>query len=392
MRRLFVTSDIILLMVLCIWGTCFSEPILIGLDADLGSGSARSGIAIKRGIILAMEEINSRGGVLGREFALKAMDHRGNPDRGIDNINSLAQEKTLVAIVGGLHTPVALAELPVIHRYGIIYLGPWAAGTPVVKNGYAPNYVFRVSVRDEYAGPFLVQRAVESGYGKPGLLLEQTGWGRSNSKAMTDALAAYDLQPSGPEWFLWGTTDFSHHISALKEAGADVILFVGNAPEGVALTRSMAGLASEERLPVLSHWGITGGEFFSRARSDLAMVDLKFLQTYSFLNPPFPDKAARLFAAYRKKWPETESVREIFAPAGTAHAYDLIFLLRAAIQKAGTTDRKKVRNALETISRYQGLVKDYRPPFTPENHDALSASDFQLARFAQDGAIEPVDR
>jgi len=160
------------------------RPVLIGLDADMSSLSAKSGEAIRRGVVLAMDEINSAGGVLGRPLKLMVRDHRGNPARGRDNIEELAAMADLVAIVGGIHTPVALYELETIHRAGVLYLGAWAAGTPIVDNGFDPNYVFRVSVRDSFAGPYLVAAAKRAGHERLGLMLERTGWGRSNEKAM----------------------------------------------------------------------------------------------------------------------------------------------------------------------------------------------------------------
>lgn len=85
--------------------------ILIGLDADMSSASAESGEAIRRGIVLALDGINRNGGVLGRRLELVVRDHRGNPGRGIDNMLAFAQMNDLVAVVGGIHTPVALEEL-----------------------------------------------------------------------------------------------------------------------------------------------------------------------------------------------------------------------------------------------------------------------------------------
>jgi len=66
-------------------------PIIVGLDADTSSGSARSGESIRRGILLAMDEINGQGGVLGRPLQLVVKDHRGNPARGVDNIEDFAK-------------------------------------------------------------------------------------------------------------------------------------------------------------------------------------------------------------------------------------------------------------------------------------------------------------
>lgn len=64
------------------------RPILIGLDADITA--QRAGEAIRRGIVLAIDEINGAGSVLGRRLELVVRDYRGNPARGIDNIEELA--------------------------------------------------------------------------------------------------------------------------------------------------------------------------------------------------------------------------------------------------------------------------------------------------------------
>jgi len=367
------------------------EHIIIGLDADMSSGSARSGEAIRRGAILAIEEINNNGGVLGKPLKLVVRDHRGNPARGIDNMEAFSKMKNMVAVMGGLHTPVAMTELKTIHKQKIIYLCPWAAGTPVIANGFSPNYAFRVSVRDEYAGGFLIKKAIEKGYKRPALLLEQTGWGISNNKAMSNAISSLGLETAKVLWFNWGARDLTEQIKSAKAAGADVIMLVANAPEGAACIDSMARLPENARLPIYSHWGITGGNFYQKVKKSLLKVDLVFLQTYSFLDPPYPDRAKKLFSAYGKKFPEVRSAKEIFSPVGTAHSYDLVHLIALAVKNAGSTSRPKIRDALEQIKTYKGLVKTYNPPFSPDRHDALNEKDFRIARYDADGHIVPDD-
>lgn len=290
---------------------------------------------------------------------------------------------------GGLHTPVALHQLDSIHANKVIYLGAWAAGTPVVENGREPNYVVRVSVRDEYAGGFLVRNALARGSSKIGLLLERTGWGRSNEKAVTMALAKHDLMPAGIEWFNWGIPDLSEELDRLHSSGADAIILVANPPEGLVAVQSMANRPEGARIPILSHWGITGGTFPEMAGDTLNHVDLRFLQTFSFIEPPRPDRAQRVFEQYRKMFPDVKTVHDVPAPPGTAHAYDLVHLLAMAIESAGTIDRAQVREALESIEAYDGLMRSYSPPFTPERHDALNADDFMIAHFGPDGRIIP---
>ena len=106
-----------------------NEDIVIGLDADLTLGSAPSGHAIKRGIDLAIAEINHDGGVLGKKLRLVIRDNGGISARGIANMRYFTGLKDLVAVMGGLHSPVALSQLDLIHKEKIIYLDPWASAT-----------------------------------------------------------------------------------------------------------------------------------------------------------------------------------------------------------------------------------------------------------------------
>lgn len=365
-------------------------PILVGLDADMSARAIAGGEAIRRGAILAIEEINRAGGVLGRPLRLIVRDHRANPARGIDNIDEFGQTENLVAVLGGVQTPVVLAELETIHRHGIVYLVPWAAGTPIVDNGFEPNYVFRVSVRDEHAGGFLVDAARARGFERLGLLLWRTGWGRSNEAAMTAALGKAGLKPAAVQWFNTGQADMSAEVDALVDAGADVIMLVAGPPDGLVAVRDIAALADDRRVPVISHWGITGGAFFQEAADHLAKLDLSFLQTISFFEPPFAERALRLYERYCDAFGPCQSPADIMSPVGTAHAYDLVHLLALAIAQAGTIDRPQVRAALESLGRHEGIMRDYEPAFTPDRHDALDASDFRLSRYDRGGAIVPI--
>lgn len=366
------------------------EPILIGLNAAMTGKLKQSGESIKRGIEIAIDEINNSGGVLGRKLELVVMDHRGIPARGVDNIEELSLKKDVVAVVGGLHTPVALAELLPIHKHKMVYLGPWAAGTPVVDNEYEPNFVFRISARDQIAGGFLIKKAIERGFRTPGLLLWRTGWGRSNLKAMSAAMTKLGIEPAGVEWFNTSQRSVAKEIDRLIDAGADVIMLVANAPEGLTVIRDIAARSTEKRIPIISHWGITGAELVEQDPQAFQAVDLTFLQTYSFFEPTSQPKAEKFRKAYCAKYGACSSVAEIASPVGAAHAYDLLHILKRAIEKAGTIDRDLVRTALEKVGRHEGLVRTYDPPFTTARHDALDENDFRLCRYRADGAIVPM--
>ena len=364
-------------------------PIVLGLSADMSRGGAQSGEAIRRGALLAIDEINARGGLLGRPLELSVRDHRGIPARGADNILSFAEQPNVVAVLGGLHTPVAMAELKPVHETGVVYLGPWAAGTKVVENGYTPNYVFRVSVRDEYAGEYLISAAIRKGASNPGLLLWNTAWGRSNESAMNKAIKSRGMPSAPVAWFNTRPKNVGVQIEELHAAGADVIMLVANAPDGAKVIKAMAERPADKRLPIISHWGITGGNFYEQIADVADQVELIFLQTYSFFAPPFPDKSQRLQQRYCQMFQDC-GAENIKSPVGTAHAYDLVNLLSLAIEQSGSTQRRTIRDSMESLEHHDGLVRVYQQPFNAHDHDALDSSDFSLAEYDSAGTIRPV--
>ena len=366
------------------------RPLNIGLDADMTGPAAEAGIAIQRGAQIAIDEINAAGGVLGRRLQLLTKNHRGNPARGRDNMADFVETPDLVAVLGGKHSPVALNQLDIVHAHKIPFLLPWSAATGLVENKYEPNYVFRVSVRDSDAGGFLVDAALGRGFERPVLVLERTAWGRSNDRAITSALASRGTGHKGIVWINRGEADVDKIIREAKRSRADVILLVAASREAASLVHAMAQLPPNERLPIISHWAVTGGIFFQRTGALLDRVDLTFLQTYSFLEPTFPEKAAYVVKAYQDRYGTPNGARGIAAPIGVAHAYDLVHMLAMAIKNAGTTDRSAIQSALLGLESYSGLVRNYNPPFRKGRQDALSADDFRLGRFAPDGTIEPL--
>jgi branched-chain amino acid transport system substrate-binding protein len=362
------------------------EPVKIGLSAAVSGGSAASGEAIKRGLQIAIDEINAKGGVLGgRKLELVVRDDEGNPQKGVTIARELVEREKVVAVFGGLHTTVALAQVPVWHELRTPYMGAWAAGTNITRNGQAPNYVFRVSANDDYVDRFLSRYAMETmKKSKPGLLLENTPWGQSNETGLTKWFGEKGIKAVGVERFNWGDPDMSPQLLRLKNAGADHIVLVANAPEGAQVLRSKAKLGWDTAM--ISHWGISGGRF-AELTGDLS-EGVTFLQTYTFFGKQ-NERGQYVLKMLREKHGIKEP-GDVIAPVGTANAYDGLHLVALAIEQAGATDGPKVRDALEGLkSEYKGLIKSYKRPFTAEQHDALTDEDYVMVVW-KGGKIVPV--
>lgn len=349
------------------------EPVKIGLTAAVSGGSAASGEAIKRGLEIAIAEINAKGGVLsGRPLQLVVRDDEGQPAKGVTIARELVEREKVTAVFGGLHTPVALAQVAVWHELKTPYMGAWAAGTNITRNGQSPNYVFRVSANDDDADKFLTRYATEVLHkGKPGLLLENTSWGQSNEAGLTKWLGQKGIKAVGTEKFNWGDPDMSPQLLRLKGAGADHVVLVANAPEGAQVVKSRAKIGWE--IPMVSHWGISGGRF-AELTGELS-DGVAFLQTYSFFGKQ-NERGDAVLKALKDKY-GVKGPEDVVAPVGTANAYDGLHLVGLAIEQAGSAEGAKVRDALENLkAEYKGLIKTYRRPFTAEQHDALTDADY----------------
>jgi branched-chain amino acid transport system substrate-binding protein len=364
-----------------------NNPVYIGLDAEFGDPTSTSPEAFRRGILIAIEEINQAGGVLnGRPLALLERDNRSVPARSIENVKELAGNPNVVAIFCGKFSPLAVATLPTIHSLGMPLLDPWAAGDDIVDNNYNPNYVFRLSLRDSWAIPSMMQFAQQKGAQRIGLLVPNNSWGRSSQKAAEDYVAHHpEFKLAGIRWYNWGDTSLLEQHQALHKSGAQAIILVANEREGSAFVKNVAGLPGRQRLPIISHWGVTGGDFTTLAGDALKEVDFSVVQTYSFIGAN-NQKAQQVLAAAKRLF-GVNGARSLRAPVGVAHAYDLTHILALAINKAGSTNRKAIRDALEQVENYSGLIKHYKQPFTATRHEALSPDDVFMAKFAPDHAL-----
>jgi branched-chain amino acid transport system substrate-binding protein len=356
------------------------ETLKLGLVAAMSGQSAKSGEAIVRGLSLAIDEVNAKGGVLGKKVELLARDDESNPAKGVLAARELVQREKVAAFFGGIDTPVSLAIVPFANQTKTPFMGVWAAGTPITRNGAAENYVFRVSAVDELVDAALVDYAVKKyGAKKPGLILINNPWGESNEKGLKAALAAKSLPYAGVEKFETNDVDVVPQLSRLKQAGTDVLLLVANVAPSAQVVKSLDRMGWE--VPIVSHWGPAGGRFTELAGPSAAKVH--FIQTFSFSGNPSP-KAAAVLEGLKKKYPEIKSLADVTPAVGIADAYDAMHLIALAIVKAGSSEGPKIREGLYAIDRYEGLIKTYQKPFTPANHDALSASDYIFTYFKGD--------
>ncbi|MCP3024118.1 ABC transporter substrate-binding protein [Cupriavidus basilensis] len=363
-----------------------ADTIKIGLVTALSGQSARAGESLTRGMTIAIDEINAKGGLLGgRKLELVRRDDEGNPAKGVLAARELIYKEKVAVLFGGLDTPVSMAIVPVANQEKVPFMGPWAAGTPITRNGANPNYAFRVSAVDEVVDKAMLQYAQKSfNASKPGLILVNNPWGESNEKGIVAALSAKGMKPAGIEKFEANDVDVVPQLGRLKAAGADVLFMVGNVGPSAQVVKSLDRMGW--KVPVVSHWGPAGGRFTELAGPNARNVH--FVQTYSFFGAPSP-VSTRVVTELKAKYSDIKGPDDITPAVGVANAYDATQLAALAIARAGSTKGDAVREGFYKIDRYEGLIKTYVKPFSPESHDALSENDYVWAQFI-DNRIVPV--
>jgi branched-chain amino acid transport system substrate-binding protein len=378
------------------------EKILrIYQDADL-SNHSESSEAIQKGIEVAFDEIGNKVG--GHKVKFKYLNHRGNVVRSKLNYNKFLNDSQALAIYSGIHSPPLITNRAFINENKALTLVPWAAGSPITRYPSAENWVFRLSVDDKYAGPVIVDFAVkEKKCAAPHLLLEDSPWGNSNLSSMTNALREHNITKPSVTRFGWNIRDQGARviIRSIMKGNNDCIILVSNTIEGAVIAQAV--IDTKANLPIISHWGITGGDFHEKIPAKSRKnIDLSFIQScFAFTNKEQSDFSKNVFERLQNlSGDEMKNMTDLKSAVGFIHAYDLTKLLIAAIQQAELTgnikkDREAVRIALEELKNpIQGLIKTYQKPYSifdaatnADAHEALHKEDYCMAQYGEKDEI-----
>lgn len=368
-----------------------TADLVLLIEAEFSHPTSTSAQAVELGVSIALDEINAVRPRAKPRLTLRRSDNAGISAIARDNFLDAARDPNVIAVFGGKFSPVQIELVPVAQDAGLMLLNPWGSADAITDNGHGgvPDWVYRLSLKDAWAAPaFLAFARRQHGAAEIGVLAPTTAWGRSNDHAIAAAAGASGGRIVGTRWYSWGERSLVGHYQALRQAGAKAIVLVANEIEASVLVQEVAALPSRDRLPIVSHWGITGGRFASLAGPALREVDLSVIQTFTFHGNTRP-RAVSLHAECLRRLPAAARGR-VESPVGVAHAYDLTHLLALAVDNAGDTARASIRREMERLPPFSGAVRDYAPAFTPTRHDALSPEQIFFARYTEDGDLVPV--
>ena len=379
-----------------------NEKILrIYHDADW-SNHIESAQSIWRGVKTALSEIDNK--IQGYRIILVKKNHHGNMVRSLKNLKDFNNDPKALAVISGIHSPPLIKNLKYINQHKILTLVPWAAGGPITRYPSPENWVFRLSLDDTKAGQVLINYAIDEKHCSAiHLLLEDTPWGQSNLKNMTKALADRNMSASGITKFGWSFKGYQAHNELIKisRSNAQCIILVSNAVEGIEIANAMLKLSKDKRLPIISHWGITAGNFHEEVnRNKRSQLNLEFIQScYSLMKEPLDKNGREVLAKAKREFKDIDGPEDIHSPVGFIHGYDITQLFIAALNQVSLDDdmdknKIKVRHALENLSTpVSGLIKNYKRPYSEysesnrDAHEALGENDLCMAKYNENGNI-----
>lgn len=343
------------------------EPLRIGVIAPLTGLSSDFGNSVLDGARLAVAEVNSMGGVMGRPLELVVKDDRGDPATGRDGAKALASDPLVAATVGFCNTGVALNAIDVFERARKVLIVPCAQGSLITRQiPAAESLVFRVAPSDEINARFLVNEIAERRrLSRVAVLADTTAYGDNGVADIGRELRKHGLNPVHVGRFAPEVQSLRAELESARAAGAEalVVYTVGPGQAVAALGRA----AMRWNVPYFAPWTLAFHSVLERAGPS-ALEGTMMTQT--IIKDAANVARMSFLGAYGK---QTQ-----YAPIGSlmaaAQAYDSVQLLvRALLATHGSTDGSAIKKALESPAEpYHGVVTVYDHPFSAADHEAFS--------------------
>jgi branched-chain amino acid transport system substrate-binding protein len=318
------------------------QGVKVGFFGALTGPTATFAISGKNAATLAVAELNAAGGVLGKPIVLLAEDDRGEASEAASSVSKLITRDHVVALIGENASSRTLAAAPIAQSYKVPMISPSSTNVEVTKKG---DYVFRVCFIDPYQGRALATFARRNLKAKTAAILVDA---RSDySVGLAEAFRA-SFEASGGRVvselkYAEGDADFSAQLTAIRPLQPDVLIVPGYYTDAGLIARQARSLGLTATLLGADGWDSPklveiGGEAMEGA----------YLSNHYSVDDPSP--AVRKFVeAYKAKYGgDPDSI--------AALSYDATRLLADAIERAGSTEGRRVRDALASTKDFAGVT------------------------------------
>lgn len=307
-------------------------PIKIGASMSVTGSYAKPGTYQKEGYDVCIDELNAKGGLLGRKVELVIYDDQSQPATAVRLYEKLITEDKVDAVMGPYSSAVSEAVANVTEKYKKVMVAPLAATTSIFKKGR--KYIFMIITPAENYLDGLIDMAAKRGLKTVAIINEDTLFPKASAAGTAEAAKKRGMQVVLQEAYPKGNTDFSALLVKIKAANPDVVAAGTYFDDAVAITRQMKELNVNPKM-----FGLTVGgdipEFYDLLKQNAEYV---YGSTQWDESLPYPGQKEFL-TAYKKKFKHEPSYHSAAGYAGC-------LLYAEAVKKAGSLDADHVREQL----------------------------------------------
>jgi branched-chain amino acid transport system substrate-binding protein len=323
-------------------GPAATSDIVIGHFASMTGNTAHFGQDTDKAARLAADQLNAKGGVLGRKIKVVTLDTRGDGAEAANAVTRLIDVEKATALLGEVASSLSLQGGPIAQRRKVPMVSPSSTNPKVTQIG---DYVFRVCYIDPFQGKVMANFTRQTlKLDKVAILKDvkndySIGLADAFQKAFVAAGGSIAIEQS----YSAGDTDFSAQVTAIKGSGAQAIWVPGYYAEVGAIARTAARLGL--KVPLLGGDGWDAPELFT--------IGGEALTGSYFSNHFAPDQASALsqkfVADFKAKYGQE--------PTGLgALGYDGVMVIADAITRAGKVEGPAIRDALATTKDYEAVT------------------------------------
>lgn len=320
-----------------------ADAIKVGEYASLTGKEATFGISSHEGTLLAIEELNAAGGVLGRKFELITEDDLSKAGEPATVVNKLISRDGVVAILGEVASSRSLEAAPICQQNKIPMISPSSTNPKVTETG---DFIFRVCFIDPFQGTVMANFATKTLKAKKVAIFTdvKSDYSKGLAKYFKEGFLANGGTITDELDFNGGDKDFKAQLTTIKAANPDAVFVPGYYTDAalICIQAKQLGL----NVPL---FGGDGWESDQLVKIGGDAVEGNYFSTH-YAADVATEQSKSFVAAYQKRFDGK------MPDAMAALGYDSALILADAIKRAGSTDGQKVRDALATTKDFSGAT------------------------------------
>ena len=346
-----------------------ADPIKIGAVLSVTGPAAFLGDPELKTLQMYVEDLNKKGGVLGRQLELVHYDDGSDANKANGFTKRLIDNDKVDVIIGGTTTGATMSMVPLVTKAEVPFIS--LAGAVVVIEP-VKKWVFKTPHTDRMAAEKVFEDMKKRNLTKVALLSETSGFGQSGKKETEAVAAKYGITLVANETYGPKDTDMSPQLTKIKNAAGVQAVFVFGLGQGPAIvTKNYKQLGIS--LPLYQSHGVASDEFLKLAGPAADGVRLPSPAQLIPEQLPASDPQKPIVTAYDLAY-KTRYKSEVSTFGG--YDYDALMLTVDAMKRANGTDKAKVRDALEATKGFVATSGTFNMSAT--DHMGLNLSAFRM--------------